>query len=82
MDIHSVIFEILQELEQKLNEEDVLRAREYLSYNENGVAFELICTQIIEYELKVSRNVFDKLNWIAKEMRLQAEFLEKIVIDE
>ena len=61
MNVYSDIILILQELDHLLSPEDLIRANEYLSHNEPGVALELICTQIIEYELKVPKKLFKKI---------------------
>lgn len=64
------IISIVNEYRGKLSDGEVNNIIDLAKHNEWGVALDILCTQIIEYNLKISPNSFQKIEQMAKEMGL------------
>lgn len=73
--------EILAELKDVLPNQDIIEARECISHNEHGIALELICTQIIEHEIKIPKKLFDKIRSATALMDMDKGLYRQIEVD-
>lgn len=62
--------DLIEQFRDKLSENDVNEALNLIENNEFGVSFELICTQLFEYDIKVSANIYQKVEEIGQSMNL------------
>jgi len=59
-----------------LPEKDCSNAREYLEYNERGLAFDTILTQMLEYDIRIDEAIYRQIESIGKKMSLDAQEYE------
>lgn len=67
-----------------LNEADLHKVIEYLDYDEYGLCFETIITQLDENDLKITAPIYGFMLEIANEMKLDWEnyfFIEEMITD-
>lgn len=65
-----------------LSEEDRENVIEYVEYNEFGVAYELLCTQLYEFDIKISIEDYELIKQIGKRMKLEPSewtYLKEII---
>lgn len=65
-----------------LPEKDCSNAREYLEYNERGLAFDTILTQMFEYDIHIDEALYRQIELIGKKLSLDAveyEFMAKLI---
>ena len=65
-----------------LAEQDVAGAREYIGYNEYGVCFDLIITQLYEFNIGIDNQFYLTISQIAKELNIPSEaysFIEELI---
>jgi hypothetical protein len=62
--------ELVEQVRDKLPEKDTSAALELVEYDEFEVSFELICTQLFEYDIKVSAAVYQKIEELGRLMKL------------
>lgn len=74
-----VVRSILLRAEPFLKADDVVNAGELLAHNEFGVALELICTQLQEYEVAVPTDLEEAIQQEAEVMGLDRELWEWMV---
>lgn len=64
---------LLEDLKNLLSQKVIEDAREMVKYNEYGVGFEIVCTQLFEYDIKISSEIYEKLEALGKSMKLKEE---------
>lgn len=65
-----------------LSSEASIAAKEYIEYNEYGVGFELVLSQLYEFEISIDKEFYLMLVHIAKELKLPPEdylFMEELI---
>jgi ferritin-like protein len=62
------LLQVLAELKGRLREEDYTEAVEEVNAGEEGLALEVICEQLYEYEIRIPRTVYAKLQDIGTKM--------------
>ena len=72
------ITNIANEYIGKLPQGDIDSIVSLASHREWGVALENLCTQIYEYELKVPRQTFLKIEEMVKKMNLDSTYLDDL----
>jgi hypothetical protein len=81
-DIVAMVERIIDAVDGKLPAANIAEARELLECNEWGVAFSLICTQLQEYEVTVSREVFDQMAVAGEKMEMDRREWENVEVIE
>lgn len=81
VDVNSILLEILANLNHILPARDISRARDYVMHNESGVALEHICFQLCEYESKIPKKIFDKIEFVATLMGIDATYTEGLELE-
>ncbi|SEN41322.1 hypothetical protein SAMN05192574_10382 [Mucilaginibacter gossypiicola] len=56
-----------------LNERDITNAKEYLEYNELGLSFDCVITQIHEYDVAINKAFYSLVTDIANELKLPTD---------
>ena len=69
---------ILSQLEPLLHATDVQNAKEWIAHGEHGVALELICAQLQEYQLTIPAQVLASVKEAASEMGLPASLWQGV----
>jgi hypothetical protein len=67
-----------------LNEEDINNAKELLEHQEYGLSFDTLITQIYEYDIEITKDVYSLIAFIGKELGLQTKnysFMESQIRD-
>ena len=64
------LIDLIEQVRNVLPEKDVSEALDLAEHDEFGVSFELICTQLFEYDVKVSADVYRKLEALGKSMNI------------
>jgi ankyrin repeat protein len=67
-----------------LNQRNLDNSKEYLEYNEYGLCFDILITQMHEYNIEIDNEVYLLISDIAAKMRLPAEeysFMQELVRD-
>jgi hypothetical protein len=62
--------------------EDKKNAEEYLMYNEWGLSLDTIVSQLYEFDIKISTELFNKIKGIAERMKIPESdfsFLKKLI---
>jgi hypothetical protein len=80
--ISSQLLEVLDSVGTTLRPEDYREALCELRAGEFEVAFEVICQQLFEYSLPLTRGDYDRLAAVGKEMELPErrwKFLERLI---
>ena len=57
----SILKNIIDELRTKLPPEDLALINEFIDHDEWGIAYQHICIQLSEYEIPISRNLYEKI---------------------
>ncbi|MBF0232658.1 MAG: MafI family immunity protein [Desulfamplus sp.] len=81
--IHTIIMQLISFLKGKLPEQDIVNAIEMLENDEFGEAFEILCTQTYEYDVKVDKQFFVKVVEAAEMMKIGKDswgFIEEQVV--
>lgn len=60
--------EVVHLLSKKLHAEDFDNMMEFIEVNEHGVALELLCTQIFEYNIEITTDLYMKILTCAKDL--------------
>ncbi|SDE74094.1 hypothetical protein SAMN05216464_10914 [Mucilaginibacter pineti] len=69
----------------KLNDRDINVSLEYMEYNEQGLAFDQIITQMHEYDIEIGNDVYALIQDIADMMQLPAKdyyFMRELIRSE
>ncbi len=67
-----------------LPNQNIIDAKELVEHNENGIALELIITQIYEYEIKINKSFYEDIESLAKKFKIKQEhylFLVELITD-
>ena len=65
-----------------LNKEDIGNAKELLEHQEYGLSFDTLITQIYECDIEITKDVYNLITFIGRELGLQAEdysFMESLI---
>lgn len=68
-----------------LDEIDLKNAREFLTYNEFGLCFDTIVTQMYEYDIEIDKEFYQLIAKIGEMMELEQEdysFMQELIRDE
>ena len=68
--------ELISTVTGDLTEQDVANAMELVEDNEWGIAFDLVCTQLYEYEKTVPEAVFHEIVKLGRTMNLDESLWE------
>ena len=67
-----------------LNKEDIDNAKEFLEHQEYGLSFDTLITQIYEYDIEITKDVYSLITFIGKELGFEAKnysFMESLIRD-
>ncbi len=78
MNIQPELFTIITEVEKYLTPDDINRLKEYFSHNEFGLVVEYICTQLVEYDITVSQELFEKIQGVGISMEMDKRIWEDV----
>ncbi|GEM_PF-3471445 len=76
--IPKIIDVIIYELEGVLAPRDLSAARSLNEHDEWGEALDIICTQLFEYDLCISKSIFEKIERVGSAMDLAPEMWRDI----
>lgn len=68
----------LDEVINKLPEIDIKNIAEFIEHNEFGVAYELLCVQVYEYEVEISEGFYEELFFCGKSMQIDPVYYEPL----
>jgi hypothetical protein len=66
----------------RLNDLNIITAKEFLTYNEPGLCFDHIVTQMYEYDIEINEATYQLICDIGDELKLPIEsysFMKKLV---
>ena len=63
-----------------LPENDIRDIDEYINHNERGLAFEVLCSSIQQYGLKVSDDQYQKLRELGEKMEMDNDLWQNILL--
>lgn len=69
----------------KLNDRDIDFALEYMEYNEHGLAFDQIVSQMHEHEIEIDNDIYALIQEIAEMMEMPVEdycFMRELIQSE
>lgn len=72
-DVERMLLEALDLLKGKLPKEDKMQAREEIAAGEYDLAFEIICQQLFEYDVRISMADYQRLEAIGRRMELSED---------
>ncbi|AFM05978.1 hypothetical protein Fleli_3663 [Bernardetia litoralis DSM 6794] len=67
-----------------LSNQNIIEVKEFVEYNESGIALELIITQIYEYEIKINKSFYEDVERLAKKFKMEEDnysFLIELITD-
>lgn len=73
---------LLIEVKNKLPSNDVNIILEFIEHNEVGLAFETLCTQLYEYNVQISIEIYRELSFCGKSMKIEPDMwlsLKKLI---
>lgn len=82
--IKEAVRQLTVAFESTLPADDVDIAREYLSHNERGIAYEHLCSQLAEFQIPISQSSYEQIVAVGTQMRLPPtnwEQLAKLVVN-
>jgi hypothetical protein len=62
--------DLLEIVKLSLHKEDCDQVREYITVGESGLALELICTQLVEYEASIVEDVYIRARSLGQLMEM------------
>jgi len=74
---------IEQAKECGLHEADYINAREFVNYNEQGLAFDTVITQLYEYNIAIDQNFYGRAITIAEIMKIpinEYDYIQELII--
>lgn len=80
--IESAVRETILEIGNELPQRDRKEALDLVDAGEGGIAFELLCTQIFEYDVPITREIYDQIVLVGTAMKMEQSTwggLEKLV---
>ena len=83
-DIQQKLLDVLGELHGSLGDNDYAEAMEATKIGEPGVALEVICQQLFEYETRIQKRIYVRLEAIGQTMNMPDstwKILEPLVTD-
>ncbi len=66
--VENKILSLVSELENSLLPQDVQNICDFIKYNEFGVGFETLCTQLFEYDSPISAEIYSRIESVGKEI--------------
>ncbi len=81
--INKTILQLTTAMEDKLPGQDIEKITEMLENNEFGLALDILCTQIYEYDIKVDEQFYEDVKKVAEMMNIAKdswEFIEEQVL--
>ena len=60
--IESRLINLLDEVKEKLPVQDVFNIKEFIKHHEWGLAFEIMCTQLYEYDEPITHDFYEKIS--------------------
>jgi hypothetical protein len=70
-EIISILYDLLNEVKDKLRPEDEMYIKEFIEHNELGLAYETLCTQIYEYGVQISPTSYEKIIFCGNSMGIE-----------
>ncbi|MGQ7857466.1 MafI family immunity protein [Pedobacter sp. WC2501] len=67
-----------------LNEDDLKNAKDYLRYQEFGLCFDTIITQMYEYDIEIENDFYTLISKIGDKMKLENEnysFMKELIVN-
>ena len=80
-EVTGIVGEVIDAVDGKLPVENIVDARELLEHNEWGEALSLIYTQLYEYDVAISRTIFDQIEVAGNKMGLDRKGWEVLEIE-
>lgn len=72
----------LDYVKERLSQDDVKLIAEFIEYNECGLAYETLCTQTYEYDIRISFEFYEILYFVAKSMEIQVyTWMQELIIE-
>lgn len=71
--IEEIMQALIVRLDHMLPETDIANARELVDAGEYGVALDLLCNQLYEYDMTIDQQIFDSISHSATLMNMPAE---------
>lgn len=62
---------VLDHVKERLSPNDVKLIAEFIEYNECGLAYETLCTQTYEYDIRIPFEFYEILYFVGKSMEMQ-----------
>lgn len=72
------LIRILHEVKKELPSEDVKKVVELVENNEFGIAYETLCTQIYEYEVRITKKFYEMVSFYGESIKIQPSIWEPI----
>jgi hypothetical protein len=81
----NIISQLGKEIEGRLDPNLVADALDYIQYNEEPLAFEILCDHISEYDVSITLDEYEKIVHLVKDMNLDIneapfKYLKQLVI--
>lgn len=76
------LYSLLKEVIKDLSENDVRQIIEFIEHSERGIAFETLCTQIVEYDIPLSLQFYEKATQVGLSMGIEPVYwlaLKKLI---
>lgn len=81
MDIDSQLLEIVHDVESILPSKDVNLVRELVVHHEGGIALEILCDQLYEYELKIPKMTHAKIQTVSRIMGVEESYYRDLEVE-
>lgn len=77
----SLVRKIIDAVKDKLPEQDIQGAYELVEYNEWGEAFFAICSQLYEYDVSVSVEIFELITFVGNRMKMDSKLWDVLNVE-
>lgn len=80
--IETQLNRVLDHVKERLSPNEVKLIAEFIEYNECGLAYETLCTQTYEYDIRILFEFYEILYFVAKSMEMQIyTWMQELIIE-
>lgn len=72
------LHELVNETKEKLPQYDIENILEFIDCDEWGLAYEILCSQIYEYEVSITREFYERIRFLGKKKHINPDVWQNL----